>query len=162
VAKSWLLAMTAALLVTAGAAKAGQQRSDPYDQGSGTRLQTVEDRLRAMQPPPAEQPGTPPPLPYWPMPTLMEGRAFEDLKTRMGNARFVSDGLDLVYQAARFHIFTVAQVKTLLAVYERDDDRLAVLEAVAPRLVDRDHSFDLLTSFGDGRPRAQAKRILRS
>jgi hypothetical protein len=103
----------------------------------------------AQDPPPTEPPGVmkPPPIKPPPPPEPMDGNSFASLVAAVGKASFSDDKVGVVKQAASSNWFTIDQVGRLVDAVSFSADKLAVVRACRPKVVDPSNSFQLGAHF---------------
>lgn len=91
---------------------------------------------------------------------VMPEAHFAGLVAQLQATPFSSSRVSLVQAAAPHHRFDVAQLRRLLALVPFSVDRLAMVAAVGPRLVDRGNAYLLADSFTFSSDREEAMRLL--
>jgi hypothetical protein len=140
----------------------------PFDRSLAERLRgaraQLEDLLAAIARAPVVGQDRvavdPPPPPGPPVAAPMEPPTFATLIQHLKGESFSKGQLRVLREAARDHWFLVAQVADVLPLFTFENDRLKALEAVAPRILDRDNGFQLYVLFEFSGSKRQAERLL--
>lgn len=90
----------------------------------------------------------------------MSDNAFQRFIYDVQRQSFKDDKLRYIYDAAQRNYFTVQQAERLLRLFSWDDEKLQVLQAVAPRLVNAYESYRLVELFTFDSGKRKARRIL--
>lgn len=101
-------------------------------------------------PPPPPPPSMPPPSMPQPPPAMnapMDEGTFGGLLGAIKAEAFSKGKLRVIQDAARSSFFTVDQLKRIVEQLPFSADKLGAAEAVAPRLVDKQNSFQLYSAF---------------
>lgn len=77
----------------------------------------------------------------------MNERDFKELYNKVRAKPFKDDQLELLAVGAVNNFFTCKQCIQLMSIYTFDDDKLKVLELIAPHIVDRENYEDIIDSL---------------
>ena len=89
-----------------------------------------------------------------------EARAFELFLEDVRRIPFDDERIGFICSVARRSLFTVEQASRLIAPFRWDEQRLTILEALAPRLRDGYNAFRLIDLFSYGSGKERARQIL--
>jgi len=89
------------------------------------------------------------------------GEELRALRRAIDEQGFSENKRTVLEQAARTHLFRVAQVKELLGLFAFSEDKLHALKLLAPRMVDGPNSFALYDAFSFSGDQEKAREILR-
>lgn len=115
--------------------------------------------------PPAEmEPIIVPSTPIYPdhhRPNLraMNDRDFQQFYNDVKRKPFKDDQLKLLATGAMHNLFTSQQCVRLMSIYTFDDDKLKVVEIIAPGIVDRENYMSVMNSFSFQSSRDKAKSL---
>ena len=137
-----------------------QDRVSKYD----SRQSVVEQDRHVSSGPVVPIPSPiPTPVPGgYPDPRVLEeeARAFEDFYGEARRIPFDEERIGFIQSVARRSLFTVDQAGRLITLFHWDEQRLALLEALAPRLRNGYNAFRLLELFSYGPAQDRARQIL--
>lgn len=137
-----------------------QDRVSKYD----SRQSVVEQDRHVSSGPVVPIPSPiPTPVPGgYPDPRVLEeeARAFEDFYGEVRRIPFEEERIGFIQSVARRSLFTVDQAGRLITLFHWDEQRLALLEALAPRLRNGYNAFRLLELFSYGPAQDRARQIL--
>lgn len=85
---------------------------------------------------------------------------FEEFLRGINRLSFPKDQIRYVQDAARFNTFTVRQTERILKQFNWDEERLQVLEAIAPHLRDGYNAYRLIECFDFLDAQEKARRLL--
>jgi type II secretory pathway pseudopilin PulG len=124
------------------------------------QLDQLQRQLASAQPagPPPRNWTPPPPPRREPMP--IDDATLSSLVDSINAQGFGEDKLRVLGQASQSQFYLVAQAQRILGLFPFDKDKLRALELVAPRLLDRQRSFQLIDSFPFSESKARAQQIL--
>lgn len=77
----------------------------------------------------------------------MNERDFKELYNKVKAKPFKDDQLELLAVGAVNNFFTCNQCIRLMSIYTFDDDKLKVVELLAPHIVDRENYEDIIDSL---------------
>ena len=86
---------------------------------------------------------------------------FQQLYNKVKQKPFKDDQLELLEMGVSNKYFTCKQCIRLMSIYTFDDDKLEVLEIVAPRIVDSENYEDIIKSLSFISSEEKAEKILR-
>ena len=137
-----------------------QDRVSKYDS-----RQSVVEQDRHVSSGPVVPIPSPVPTPVsggYPDPRVLEeeARAFEDFYGEVRRIPFEEERIGFIQSVARRSLFTVDQAGRLITLFHWDEQRLALLEALAPRLRNGYNAFRLLELFSYGPAQDRARQIL--
>lgn len=89
-----------------------------------------------------------------------ELRAFEEFCRSLRHLRYPEERLEALREVVPFSYFSTYQAIRLLELFDRDQERLALLADLASHLIDPQHARELLRLFLDRQSQAEALRIL--
>ena len=137
-----------------------QDRVSKYDSRQSVVEQDRHVSSGSVVPIPSPVP-TPVPGGY-PDPRVLEeeARAFEDFYGEVRRIPFEEERIGFIQSVARRSLFTVDQAGRLITLFHWDEQRLALLEALAPRLRNGYNAFRLLELFSYGPAQDRARQIL--
>lgn len=104
---------------------------------------------------------TPPPPPAAEPAVGMNAADFDALKKAVDDASFSDEKLGVIKVAAEHAGFTVAQVGELVDLMAHSSDKLAVVETLNRRIVDRKNGFKLLGHFTFSGDKEKVQALLR-
>ena len=91
---------------------------------------------------------------------MEQQESFEDFVRAVERQTWDKDKINYIRDAAQRNSFTVQQVIRLLKLFTWDNERLPVLEAVAPRIRDGFNTYKLIEYFDFQDAKQKARRIL--
>jgi hypothetical protein len=108
----------------------------------------------ARRPPPGEPRHAPPRI------QPMDPPTFQRLLAAIKEASFSEEQTSVIEQAASSSFFLVAQCKEVVKGLSFSADQVRAVELMAPKLLDREHAFELFGAFTFDADKEQVKRIL--
>ena len=90
----------------------------------------------------------------------MDPPAFQALLTAIRGGSFSANQMAVIEEAAAYHFFLVAQLREIVKSLSFSGNQVRAVELIAPRLVDLENGFTLLSAFTFSRDQEQVKRIL--
>lgn len=87
-------------------------------------------------------------------------QAFADFLREVNSKLYKDEKLRFIQDAARRNYFTVDQATRVLKLFTWDDDKLEVLEAIAPRLRDGFNAYKLVDLFTFISSKERARKLL--
>jgi|GEM_PF-2460116 len=127
--------------------------ADQSDRTQATREEAQAETAKPTEP-------TQPPEPKRPVKVAMEGALFSALLTQIDDESFDKGRQSLLDVAASQSYFTCEQVKTLLSKWTFDPDRLKALQSLAPRIINPEAGFIILSEFTFDSNKSKAKQLL--
>jgi len=89
-----------------------------------------------------------------------DSEAFEEFLRAILDKSFTKDKIRFIRDAARRNVFTVNQTARILRLFTWDNEKLEVLESLAPRLRDSYNAYKLVDLFTFSSNQEKARRIL--
>lgn len=90
---------------------------------------------------------------------VMNDKDFQQFYNDVKRTPFKDDQLELLATGTIHNHFTSQQCVQLMAIYAFDDDKLKVVEIIAPRIVDRENYMNVMNSFTFSSSRDKAKSL---
>lgn len=140
------------------------ERKIEVKKGRVTRLWVVPPQVVAPQPPVIVQPVQPaqPVRPQGPAGQLpMEPARFAALKSAIAGEDFANRKVESLKTAAGREWFTCAQLGELLDLYDFENNKLEVTQAVRPHLIDPENHFTLNPKFTFSATRSKVDALFR-
>ena len=157
-ARSDVLSLLDTFTFDASKKKATAILTGQVTQAQPTERPTAQDRERPA--PEREEPVAKAPEPTTPTKVAMEGALFSALLAQIDDESFDKGRQSLLDVAASKSYFTCEQVKTLLSKWTFDPDRLKALQSLAPRIINPEAGFIILSEFTFDSNKSKAKQLL--
>lgn len=125
-------------------------------QRDAQRIAQLQQALQRLPLPPPPPPLPPPP----PRPMPIAAGDFQRIVQSMDKQSFADGKLDVLRTAMGQSFFTVAQVALLVDKVTFSENKLDVVRILNPRILDRDHAFELFEHFTFESDKAALKQIL--
>lgn len=110
--------------------------------------------------PEPDMPGAMAPPPAAPSHDAMSDKRFAKLLAQVKEASFEDDRTTILTTAARRNWFTCNQLSRIVEVISFGDEKVGAVRVIAPRLVDKENSHEVLSKFTFEDDRAAAAQIL--
>ncbi len=146
-----------------------EDRLESLGEGRNKKLRRAQETLDSMQQLLAEAPSangyqTPPPLPPPPPPPPvvrpMPDGPFQRLNEAVGRESFSEDKLSILTHAAANNHFLISQVAQLITHFSFSEDKLTLVRALKPRILDPENGYQLYSAFTFSGDKKRLQEIL--
>lgn len=133
-----------------------------FQQGKLVAMDSYDNNQPAVSPypPVAVYPPVPGQTAPVPLPEHHEREWFDQLLQALRKEPFQDKQMELLYDAANCHRFSADEIIKLIKLYPFDDDRMKVLEIMAPALYDKRNDDRIVKAFTFDDNRQKAREVL--